>query len=183
MYKVSAKRQWFKPAFCKKTDDDYEAFDIFNECIEMGYKEVYITCVCNKHTSAYRDITQRRIRLTQGVKLMAKPQKIIGVRIGSKLLDIVGHFSDKTNQSQNAFIMSAINFALKRDLAADAVRLDDWAAATAERLQFSIRIDDAVLEKIDKKSLKLNIGRSTWVVWAILSYTASLNVEKLLKAA
>ena len=167
MFRVTAKRQLFKPLYRRVIDDHYEAFDAFQECIEKNCKEVYITCVSKNHTSAHRDIT-RKIKLAQEIKKMSVPQQVVGVRIGEKLLDIVGQFSDKMNKSQNGYIMSAIDYGLSRDLGADELRLDDWGSASHNRQQFSIRISCQKLKKIDQKAEKLKVTRSTWIVWAIL---------------
>lgn len=180
MFQVHAKRQFLKPAFKVRVESDYEAFDMFDECIARKYKEVYITCVSKSSTRALGDVTRRRINLTREIKNMAAPQQVVGVRIGQKLLDVIGQYSDRMNKSQNGYIMSAIDFALKRDLAGDTVRLDDWGAASFDRQQFSIRIDCKKLARIDNKAEKINVSRSTWIVWAILSYTKELTVDDML---
>lgn len=180
MYEVHATGKWLRKDITRTARNVDAAESIMKKCVALRYPQVYIRHVGEDEipTHVTPPLTVSAIsrdrRLTTRIILGTATQKVINIRLGSQLLKMVSHCSEDRNQSQNAFILDAIRYGLDNRLSDTSVTLSDWGAVTADKVQYSIRLEGRLLKQVDESATKCNCARSHWVIWALLRFMENL---------
>ena len=154
----------------KVTNNFCRAEQLLRHCVAQGFKEVYISDV-GECEGVYETPLSRDLDATTRIKVLRDytiKHRVVNVRLGKKLLELLSHFAMIAKKSQNAFVVQALENALDSDFGMSKVSLNDWAAACGDRAQYSIRIQRSLEAAWSQKADECGVNRSIWIMWALL---------------